>query len=83
MKNKITVTQYSDLKEAEKALEDRLKNQEISLLYGLWLEGADWDGIKLVEQREQHKIRSKFPVLELTHVELPQDRMNFYDDSDH
>jgi hypothetical protein len=32
-----------DPKEAEKAFKEKLECQDSSLLYGLWLEGADWD----------------------------------------
>lgn len=38
-----------------------------TLLYGLWIEGADWDieSEMLVEQKDS-KIHSKFPVIKMS-----------------
>lgn len=59
-----------DPRQAEEAFKDSLKEGKSSLLYGLWLEGAEWDPIQqiLVEQRD-FKIHARFPVLELTQVQ--------------
>jgi len=43
LQNKLTVTQFMDPLQAEKAYKEKLDLEEASLLYGLWLEGADWD----------------------------------------
>lgn len=46
MRNNLTITTYFDLSEVEddtqhrKRLED---NPEMTVLYGLWIEGAEWD----------------------------------------
>lgn len=34
-----------DPKQAEEAFKDELSADKKSLLYGLWLEGADWDPV--------------------------------------
>jgi len=67
LKSRILVTQFLHLDQAIEHFSAQIKGGEITLLHGLYLEGADWDPqTQMLVEQNHYRMHNRFPVLELT-----------------